>query len=79
MKKSRYVRIIVGEEVRKDDSIEYVLLTGVRSTFRVPEGLMAIEVLQNEEIFGGGKNGGRKGLSSAIRKRANRESINIKK
>ena len=28
---------------------------------------MAIEVSQNEEISGGGKNGGRKGISSAIR------------
>ena len=28
---------------------------------------MAIEVLQNEEISGGGKNGGRKGIGSAIR------------
>ena len=29
---------------------------------------MAIEVLQNEEISGGGKNGGRKGVGSAIRR-----------
>ena len=28
---------------------------------------MAIEVSQNEEISGGGKNGGRKGIGSAIR------------
>ena len=28
---------------------------------------MAIEVPQNEEISGGGKNGGRKGAGSAIR------------
>ena len=28
---------------------------------------MAIEVPQNEELSGGGKNGGRKGVSSAIR------------
>ena len=27
---------------------------------------MAIEVAQNEEISGGGKDGGRKGVSSAI-------------
>ena len=41
---------------------------------------MAIEVLQNEGISGGGKNGGTKGISSAIcRKRANRGSISIKK
>ena len=41
---------------------------------------MAINVPQNEETFSGGKNGGRKEVSSAIcRKRANRGSINIKK
>ena len=28
---------------------------------------MAIEVPQNEEIYGGGKNGGREGIGSAIR------------
>ena len=34
---------------------------------------MAVEVPQNEEIFGGGKNGGRKGIGSAIcQGRANR-------
>ena len=43
-------------------------------------GVMAIEVPQNEEISGGGKNGGRKGVSSAIRRRgANRGSVNFKK
>ena len=41
---------------------------------------MVIEVPQNEGIFGGGKNGGRKEIGSAIRRRrANRGSINIKK
>ena len=41
---------------------------------------MAIEVPQNEEISGGGKNGGRKEIGSAIRwRRANRDSIHIKK
>ena len=41
---------------------------------------MAIEVPQNEEISGGGKDGGRKEVGSAIRRRkANRGSINIKK
>ena len=40
---------------------------------------MAIELPQNEEISGGGKDGGRKGVGSAIRRRrANRGSINIK-
>ena len=41
---------------------------------------MAIEVLQNEEISGGGKNGGRKGVSSAVHwSGANRGGIHIKK
>ena len=40
---------------------------------------MAIEVPQNEEISGGGKNGGRKEVGSAIhQRRANRGSVNIK-
>ena len=41
---------------------------------------MAIEIPKNKEIYGGEKNGGRKGVGSAIRqRRANRQSINIKK
>ena len=40
---------------------------------------MAIEVPQNEEIFAGGKNGGRKGAGSAIRqKRANRGAYTLR-
>ena len=31
-------------------------------------GVMAVEVLQNEEIFGGGKNRGRKEVGSVIRR-----------
>ena len=33
MEKSRYVRIIEGEGVRKDDPIKYFLPTGIESTF----------------------------------------------
>ena len=41
---------------------------------------MAIEVPQNEEISGGGKDGGRKGVNSAIRRGgANRKDAHIKK
>ena len=41
---------------------------------------MAIEVLQNEKILGGEKNGEKKEVGSAIRQgRANRESKKIKK
>ena len=40
---------------------------------------MAIEVPQNEEISGGGKNGKRKGIGSAIRCRgANRGAYTLK-
>ena len=40
---------------------------------------MAIEVPQNEEIFEGGKNGGRKGVGSAISQgRANRGAYTLK-
>ena len=46
---------------------------------RVPERVMAIKVPLNEEVSGGSKNGGRKGVDSAIRqRRANKGSINIK-
>ena len=42
--------------------------------------MMAVEVPHNKEIFGGGKNGERKEVGSAIRRRrANRETINIEK
>ena len=41
---------------------------------------MVIEVPQNEEIFGGGKNGGRKGVDFAIRwRRANRGAYTLRK
>ena len=79
MEKSRYVRVIEVEEVRKDKLIKYFLPIGVRSTFWVQEGWMAIEVPQNEEISGGGINVGKKGIGSAVSwRRANRGSINIK-
>ena len=78
MEKSRYVKVIEDEEVRGDDPIEYFLPAWVGSTFRAPEGIMTIEVLQNKEISRGGKNGGRKEIGSAIcRSRSNRESIMI--
>ena len=41
---------------------------------------MAIEVPHNGEISGGGKNGGREGIGSAIRRGgANRRGVHIKK
>ena len=66
MEKSGCVRVIEGEDVRRDDPIKYFLPVGVGNTSLVPEGVMAIEVLQNKEISGGGKNGGRKGIVFAI-------------
>ena len=39
---------------------------------------MAVEVPQNEEISGGEKNGGRKGVDSAIRRRANKGAYTLK-
>ena len=65
-----HVRIIEEEEVRRDDPIQYFLPTGVG----VLEGVMAIEGPQNKEI-----SGGRKGVGSAIRRRTNMGSIDIKK
>ena len=42
------------------------------------QGAMAIEVPHNKKISGGKKNGGRKEVGSAIRrKRANKKCINI--
>ena len=80
MEKGGCVRVIEGEEVRRDDPVKYFLLAGVGSTSLVPEGVMAIEVPQNKEISGAGKNGGRKGVSSAIRwGGANRGGVHIKK
>ena len=73
-------RSLRGKEVREDDPIEYFFPTGVGSTFKIPEGVMAIEVTQNEEIYGGGENGGKKGVGSAIcRRRANEGSTNVEK
>ena len=41
---------------------------------------MAIEVPQNEEISGGGRNGERKGVGSAIRREgANRRAYTLRK
>ena len=67
MEKGGCVRVIEGEEVRRDETVKYFLPAGVGSTSRVPEGVMAIEVSQNEEISGERKNGGRKEIGSAIR------------
>ena len=66
VKKGGCVRVIEGEEVRRDNPVEYFLPAGVGGTSGVPEGGIAIKVLQNEEISGG-KDGGRKGVGSAIR------------
>ena len=77
MEKSSYVQVIEGEDVRRDDSIEYFFPTGVGSTLSQKGNGNSSP--HNEKIFGGGKNGGKKGVGSAIRgKRENGGSINIK-
>ena len=53
------VRVIKGEEFRRDDPAEYFFPSGVGNASGFPEGVMAIEVPQNE---------GRKGIGSAIRR-----------
>ena len=55
MEKGRYVTVIEGEEVRRNDPIEYFLPTRVGSTLCVPERMLAIEFPQDEEIFEGRK------------------------
>ena len=55
IEKSRYIKIREEKEVREDEPIEYVLSTGVGSIFCVPERVLAVEVPQNEVIFGGEK------------------------
>ena len=69
---------IERKEVRGDDAIEYFLPTGVKNTFLSTRKRDTIELLQMEEIFGGGKNGKRED-GSAIHQRASRGSINVKK
>ena len=55
-------------------------LQGSEVPLESQQKVMAIEVPQNEEISEGGKNGGRKGISSAICwVRANRGGVHIKK
>ena len=73
----RNVRLIEGTEVRRGDPIEYFILTGARRALKVREGMMANEVIQNEEIFRG--KSGEKDVGSAIRQRLNRGSIDVKR
>ena len=79
MEKDRCVRVIVREEVRRNDPVQYFLPAGVGSTSEVPEEVMATEVPVNEEISGGGKNGERKRVGSAIRREgANRGAYTLR-
>ena len=51
MEKSRYVRVVDGKEVRRNDPVEYFLPTELGSTSLVPEGVMAIEVSQMKRFL----------------------------
>ena len=81
----RWRRVSVSESLRGRESEEMTQSNiscswGSEVPLEFQRGVMAIEVPQNEEISGGGKNGGRKGISSAIRWRgANRGDVHIKK
>ena len=55
MEKSGCVRVFEAEEVRRDHPVR-----GDWKYLFSPRGVMTIEVPQNEEISGGGKNGGEK-------------------
>ena len=68
LEKGGCVRVIEGGEIRRDNLVEYFLPAGIGSTSSVPEGVMAVEVPQNQEISGGGKNGERKEVGSVIRR-----------
>ena len=50
MEKDRCVRFIEGEEVGRDEPVEYFLPADVESVSWVPEGVMAIEVPQNKKM-----------------------------
>ena len=52
------VRVIEGKEIRTNDPVEYFFPGAIGSTSGVLGRMMAIEAPQNEEISGGGKNGG---------------------
>ena len=74
------MRIIERKEVRRDDPVEYFSPRGSEVSLESKKEMKAVEVPLNEEISGGGKNGGRKIVGSAIRRRrANGGSVHIKK
>ena len=78
MEKGRCARVIEGK--RSKEMTQSNTSHGGRKYLLSPRGVMAVEVSQNDEIIGGEKSGGRKGVGSAIRRRgANRESLHIKK
>ena len=56
LEKSGCVRVIEGEEVRRNDPVEYFLPAGSKVPLESRRWVMASEVPQNEEISGGGKN-----------------------
>ena len=65
---SRYVRVIEGEEVKRDDLVEYFLSTVVRSTFSVLEGMMTIEVPRMKRFLEEGRIEGEKEFCHPMKK-----------
>ena len=56
LREKRFRRVVIkGKKVRGDDPVNTSSLHGSEVTSQVPEGVMAIEVPQNEEISGGKK------------------------
>ena len=53
MRKGGCVRVIEGEEVRKDDPIEYFIPAGIGNTSWVPEEVMVIEVPRRKRFLEG--------------------------
>ena len=51
MKKSWCVEVIERKGVRGDRPINYFFPTEIRSSFCLPEGVMAVEVPQNERFL----------------------------
>ena len=80
MDKGRYLKVI--EEKRSEEMTQSNTssLRGSKVLFESQRGVRSVEVPRNEKISKGATYGGKKGVGSAIRRRrANSESVHIKK